>query len=423
MVTGSKHDYFSIASYYWPCTAQCNSSIEPFNCSEWCQPQNNFCNYSAEYFAGGTHGQWDGWEGCTLRGDLAVPTHCNLTTGLPWVPHDGYSVYAAEQTAWVRYLDRDTVDDLWEAVVPLTLAWWVTNDAKYLERSAFLFRYFFLSPATAMTPNLDFAQTLPGCHDGTGFQKGWAETVDFARFTYGLSCIQLLEYGDEHAEVWTASDRAGMRTWVSAFLDWWLHSLHGAEARKKSNNEGTAYTNTALAMALYLQNSSLAQEIAMQDGKKHIEVQIAADGRLPQEDDEPGPASFGYHLGDLWLLLIMARGCNMTGAFDAFNWHSPTNASASIRTALDWLAPYCSQSGVKRWPYDKVEAPQICPCMELYRIASLSFDNNKTYEKIAEAAPDGFASVYDFGLGMKAWTHLVYGLPLMNTSSDLKTGD
>ena len=44
-----------------------------------------------------------------------------------------------------------------------------------------------------MKPHLDFAQTTPGCHDGTGYQKGWAETVDFARFTYGLSCITLLE--------------------------------------------------------------------------------------------------------------------------------------------------------------------------------------------------------------------------------------
>eukprot|EP01048_Picozoa_sp_COSAG05_P005282 COSAG05_NODE_310_length_11636_cov_115.006934_1_plen_161_part_10 len=161
-----------------------------------------------------------------------------MTTGLPWIPHDGYSVYAAEQTAWVRHLDRDTVDDLWEAVVPLTLAWWVTNNSTYLARSAFLFRYFFLSPATAMNPNLDYAQTTPGCHDGTGYQKGWAETVDFSRFVYALNCIQMLEYGDEDAKVWTSHDRAGMRKWVSAFLEWWLDSLHGAEARKKANNEG-----------------------------------------------------------------------------------------------------------------------------------------------------------------------------------------
>jgi len=126
---------------------------------------------------------------------------------MPWIPHDGYSVYAAEETAWVRDLDRNTLDDLWNAVVPLTLAWWVTDELKFLERAAFLFRYFFVSPSTAMNPNLDYAQTLPGCHDGTGYEKNWAETVDFARFTYALSCISLMEFGDDQMKVWTASDR------------------------------------------------------------------------------------------------------------------------------------------------------------------------------------------------------------------------
>ena len=37
---------------------------------------------------------------------------------------------------------------------------------------------------------------------------------------------------------WTSSDRKAMRKWVSAFLDWWLHSELGMQARYNPDNIG-----------------------------------------------------------------------------------------------------------------------------------------------------------------------------------------
>ena len=30
--SGSSHNYFSVASYFWPCNKKCNASLEPFDC-------------------------------------------------------------------------------------------------------------------------------------------------------------------------------------------------------------------------------------------------------------------------------------------------------------------------------------------------------------------------------------------------------
>ena len=115
--SGDAHDYMSVASYFWPCNAKCNASLEPFDCSEWCANPGDFgCNWSkyVDMYA---------WE-CTPPGKLN-PTFnpavgCDEQTGLPWVSHDRYS--SARAHPWIDKLDRERVYNLWDSMVPMTLA-------------------------------------------------------------------------------------------------------------------------------------------------------------------------------------------------------------------------------------------------------------------------------------------------------------
>jgi hypothetical protein len=52
------------------------------------------------------------------------------------------------------------------AVADLALAYYYTEDARYLIRAVTLTSAFFLDPATRMNPNLEFGQMWPGvCED------------------------------------------------------------------------------------------------------------------------------------------------------------------------------------------------------------------------------------------------------------------
>ena len=51
-------------------------------------------------------------------------------------------------------------DPLFDAVVPLVLAWWYTDEIVYAEHAALLLRTWFIAPETAMNPNLEHADTV-----------------------------------------------------------------------------------------------------------------------------------------------------------------------------------------------------------------------------------------------------------------------
>jgi hypothetical protein len=87
-----------------------------------------------------------------------------MTSGVPWVSHDGYSTTANaanDGREWVLNLDRTRIDDLWDAYIPMTLVWWFTDQPQYLHKAAELVRVFFLNQDTAMNPNLRYGALLP----------------------------------------------------------------------------------------------------------------------------------------------------------------------------------------------------------------------------------------------------------------------
>jgi hypothetical protein len=99
-VSSDKHDYYSLATYYWP-----NPNTA------------NHCPYIHK------DGQWG--PTVTTTGDL---------------------------TAWAH---------TWHAINDLSLAWYYTGDAAYAKRAETDVRTWFLNPATKMNPNMNFAQVVP----------------------------------------------------------------------------------------------------------------------------------------------------------------------------------------------------------------------------------------------------------------------
>ncbi len=105
--SGDKHDYFSLAPYWWP------------------DPKSK--------------------------------------DGLPYIRRDGETNPDSK-----RGVDAPLIGEMAGAVETLAVAYYFTGEERYAERSALLIRAWFLDPATKMNPNLRYAQAVPGRNDGRG---------------------------------------------------------------------------------------------------------------------------------------------------------------------------------------------------------------------------------------------------------------
>jgi hypothetical protein len=105
--SGDKHDFFSLAPYWWP--------------------------------------------------DPAAPK------GLPYIRRDGEVNPESK-----RDVDDGLFDQLRSSVTTLVQAYQATREERFAARASLLLRVWFLDPGTRMNPNLDYGQAVPGRNDGRG---------------------------------------------------------------------------------------------------------------------------------------------------------------------------------------------------------------------------------------------------------------
>ena len=83
--------------------------------------------------------------------------------GLPYIRRDGETNPDNK-----RGTDAPVIVEMATAVETLAIAYYFTGEDRYAERAALLIRAWFLDPSTMMNPNFRYAQAVPGHNDGRG---------------------------------------------------------------------------------------------------------------------------------------------------------------------------------------------------------------------------------------------------------------
>jgi hypothetical protein len=113
----------------------------------------------------------------------------------------------------------------------LTAAWRLTGDKRYARHACEHLRAWFITPATRMNPNLEYAQGVRGV--STGRSYGIIDTLHLVEVARAASLVT--------PHMMSAEDNGALDDWFRSYLDWLKTSEKGKTERAALNNHATCW--------------------------------------------------------------------------------------------------------------------------------------------------------------------------------------
>ncbi|HEY1107334.1 MAG TPA: alginate lyase family protein [Opitutaceae bacterium] len=252
-------------------------------------------------------------------------------TGLPYKGRDGYT-----NPEWWQDYDRVPLERMTQAVETLALAYHFSREPAYATRAAHLLRVWFLDPATAMVPDLQFSQAVPGRNSGR------AQTIDTRFLPRVVDAIGLLA----GSAAWREADQSGMVAWCRQFV---------ANVRRRADegyrdigtNISTFYHVQMASLSLFVGDEARAREM-VERTKRRIEVAVGADGFFLVERDRTRSFSYScFHFFALYNLATLGRHVGV----DLWGYALPDGRG--LRKALDATLPFVGSYPPRGWPFQE----------------------------------------------------------------------
>ncbi len=255
----------------------------------------------------------------------------------PYVRRDG----EANPEIETNRFDRTALARMAREADTLALAYYYSDDAKYAAGAARAIRTWFLDPATAMNPNMEFAQAVPGVSNGR------AEGVlDGASFMGVIDAAGLIA----PSGALTADESQALEGWFSRYIDWMRKSANGKAEAAAQNNHGIWYDAQLARFALFARRPDVAQGIAANFAKARIDKQIDAAGAMPAELTRT--RSFHYSLFALDAAYDVADSAACLG-IDLYR--TAGAKGRSLKLATDYVAAYRGRPA--EWRYREMAWP------------------------------------------------------------------
>lgn len=274
--------------------------------------------------------------------------------GLPYIKRDGRRVPGTRlYEPLSEQYDRTRLQRLFDDTFITALAFREFGDASFAEHGAKLIRRWFLDPAAAMNPHLEYAQVRRGHNRNRGSGRGIIEFKDMYYFLDGVRVI-------EAAGALSETERRGFRDWLGHYLKWLVESPQGGSERSMKNNHGTCYDLQLAAIAAFLGEHELLHRI-FTDSRSRIVEQIDVQGCQPHEMTRSVTAHYCCFNLQCWLHLA-----ELGEAVGEDLWSYEGPQGRSLQKAMLWLLGYLG----KAWPYAQIEpfdAERFFPIYYAYR--------------------------------------------------------
>lgn len=218
-------------------------------------------------------------------------------------------------------------------VPALGAAWKLTKKKNYAEHAAAHLRAWFVTDATRMNPNLQFAQAIKGRFTGRG--TGVIDTIHLVEVARTVPLIA-------GSGALTKSEFDAVKKWFVEYTEWMTTSKNGMEERDAKNNHGTCWLMQVAAFAQLTGNMEMMADCARRFKTIIVPGQIEPDGSLPLEMRRTKP--YGYALFNLEALAMV---CQIVSESGDDLWNFTTSDGRCMRKAVEYMFPYIADK--KSW--------------------------------------------------------------------------
>lgn len=294
--------------------------------------------------------------------DLALTQRPNPLTAIPiphspGAPHDLYTLAPnpAEPTSEPSNPHADALLQLSLAVPALAAATLLTGKsdparaAKYAAHAAAHLRAWFVDPATAIAPNLTYAQLSPITSAINPNLRGIVETTGLAEVAVSIPVL-------EQTSALTLEDRTALRAWFTAFTAWLTTSTLGRLARDAKDHTGSSWLLQTASYARLTGDDHLLAELRNHFRHTTLRAEILADGTFPHELATPRP-----YANSLFNLDLLAAAADLLSTRFESVWDYELQDGPGLRSAIARHVPWIADRTTWPYPADRAFFKQL-PC-------------------------------------------------------------
>ena len=254
----------------------------------------------------------------------------------PGTPHDFFSTPDF-------LLHREALRQLSVQIPILAAAYGQTRDDKYAQAALAPLRAWFITPATRMTPNLNFAQTLPDpSQPPTGTPEGLIQAVFLAELAQSLPFLFA-------SQIFTDEDITALKLWFSAYLTWLTEPGDSgpriaALARDLHNHHGSSWLLQTVSFARLTANDQLLSDCRHRFKTSTIRAQIVMQGYFPAELHSPNP-----YRDSLLNLDLLTGACELMSTPFETLWDFELQDGPGMRATIAYFFPFILKRS--SWPF------------------------------------------------------------------------
>ena len=221
-------------------------------------------------------------------------------------------------------------------VPALTAAWLLTHERRFSNRAVDHLRAWFVTPATCMNPNLQFAQAVTGASTGRSYG-----IID------SLHLVEVARAADFLASEMSSADEQALRNWFSRYLDWLNTSDPGKAERDAKNNHSMCWALQAAEYARLVGNGDARRDLYHRYREILLPDQLAADGSFPSELTRTKPYSYSIFNFD-----VMAGLCQSLKGLRPDPLTFQLADGRGLQRAAEFLYPYLKDKNSWKWAKD-----------------------------------------------------------------------